>query len=224
MLMPLEEFRFGRGQRSALAATRRRSNVMVVTGPTVGVGKTYVAANLAGINARAGKRVLLIDADLRHGRVASLFGLSPGAGLAHVLSGRTDIKTALRSVDVRGLQVMTAGGELADPSELLSNARLPEMLRQLTPHYDVIFIDTPAILAFADAITVAALGGSTILVAPPGPQSDDDLEDAVNVLQRTGANVAGVIYNAPPRRAGDDRRRAYPTGYAARRRRSPAAF
>ncbi|MDR5806819.1 CpsD/CapB family tyrosine-protein kinase [Caballeronia sp. LZ019] len=201
--MQIEHSRFGRRQRSALAADRSGSNVLVVTGPTAGVGKTFIAANLAGVNARAGKRVLLIDADLRHGRVASLFGLPPGAGLAHWLAGRTDATAAVRPVDVPGLHVMTAGGTLADPSELLANGRLQELLRELSPAYDLIIIDTPAILAFDDASTVAALGGSTIVVARPGPRSEEEIDDAVSVLQRSGANVAGVVFNTAPRRAGD---------------------
>ncbi|MDR5741507.1 CpsD/CapB family tyrosine-protein kinase [Caballeronia sp. LZ016] len=201
--MQIEHSRFGRRQRSALVADRSGSNVLVVTGPTAGVGKTFIAANLAGVNARAGKRVLLIDADLRHGRVASLFGLPPGAGLAHWLAGRTDATAAVRPVDVPGLHVMTAGGTLADPSELLANGRLQELLRELSPAYDLIIIDTPAILAFDDASTVAALGGSTIVVARPGPRSEEEIDDAVSVLQRSGANVAGVVFNTAPRRAGD---------------------
>jgi tyrosine-protein kinase Etk/Wzc len=214
VIMSLEYSQFGRRQRSVLAAGRNGSHVLVVAGPTAGVGKTFIAANLADVNARGGKRVLLIDADLRHGRVAAIFGLPPGAGLAHWLTGRIDAASAVRHVDVPGLDVMTAGGALADPSELLANGRLPELLQQLSPLYDLIIIDTPAILAFDDASTVAALGGSTIVVARPGPRSEEEIDDAVSALQRSGANVAGVVFNTAPRRAGE---------MVARRRRVSAA-
>ncbi|VXC68187.1 Exopolysaccharide biosynthesis-like tyrosine-protein kinase [Burkholderia sp. 8Y] len=224
-LTPIERFGFGRAKRMRLAGAPWRRKLLVVTGPASRSGKTFVAANLAGVNARAGKRVLLIDGDLRRGRMAYLFGISGSAGLAQVLDGIVDVDRVIRSVGASGVDVIPAGGMPADPVELLSNGRLPRLIQQVAPHYDLIIIDTPPVLSVDDASLVAALGGSTVLVAQPGRRSEDELEEAFRQLDQVGAHVVGVVFNnGMGRPAGERTTRAYPGGYAARRRRPSVSY
>ncbi|WP_175943870.1 CpsD/CapB family tyrosine-protein kinase [Caballeronia sp. BCC1704] len=223
-LTPIERFGFGRARRMRLAGAPWRRKLLVVTGPAPRSGKTFVAANLAGVNARAGKRVLLIDGDLRRGRMAFLFGLSGSAGLAQVLDGMVNVDRVIRSVGGTGVDVIPAGGLPADPVELLSNGRLPRLIQQVAPHYDLIIVDTPPMLSVDDASVIAALGGSAVLVAQPGRRSEDELEEAVRQLDEVGAHVVGVVFNGGMPRPSEGRTRAYAGGYGARRRRPSVSY
>jgi capsular exopolysaccharide synthesis family protein len=198
-LTPLNRPDARRPKRLSFASAPWKRKVLVVTGPSPRSGKTYVAANLAALNAAAGKRVLLIDGDLRRGRLAYLFGLSGSAGLAQVLEGQTDGERVVRSVDVCGIDVITAGGAMADPQHLLGNGRLPRMLQKMASSYDLIIIDTPAVCSVDDAVLIAPLGGSTVLISEPGWRSDDEIDEAMQRLDGTGASVDGVIFNRIPR-------------------------
>ncbi|SPB18017.1 exopolysaccharide biosynthesis-like tyrosine-protein kinase [Caballeronia novacaledonica] len=223
-LTPLDSFDFRRTKRFRFAGAPWKRKVLVVTGPAQRSGKTFVAANLAGINAAGGKRVLLIDGDLRRGRIAFLFALSGSAGLAQVLEGKADADRVIRSVGTSGVFDVIPAGELhVDPMQLLSNGRLPRMLQQLALHYDLIIIDTPAVFSVDDACLIAPLGGSTVLVAQPGARSRDELEEAVKQLDGTGANIVGVVFNAMPSPSAE-RPRAQSGGYTARHRRPSIPF
>jgi tyrosine-protein kinase Etk/Wzc len=193
---------------------RARNNVLAVAGATPGTGKTFVASNLAVLHAQSGKRVLLIDGDLRRGRVASIFGQSGKGGLADVLAGHMEVDQAIRSGGVPGLSIITSGRFPPNPSKLLSTTRLPLLLEYLCPQYDLVIIDTPAVLAVSDANMIAANAGSTVVVVRPSAQSESELEQAIKRLDLTGARIAGVIFNAVPKRRSEKRTYAYASAYA----------
>ncbi|WP_244818337.1 CpsD/CapB family tyrosine-protein kinase [Caballeronia sp. Lep1P3] len=188
-----------RTKRLSLACAPWKRKVLVVAGPSPRSGKTYVAVNLAAVNAAAGRRVLLIDGDLHRGRIAHLFGISGRCGLAQVLDGRIDVERVIRTVDTCGVDVICAGGTIASPTDLLGNGRLTRMLRKVASNYDLIIIDTPAMRSVDDASQVAPLGGSTVLVAERDLGSQDELDEAVKWLDRIGVSVAGVIFDPIPR-------------------------
>ncbi|HZZ14018.1 MAG TPA: polysaccharide biosynthesis tyrosine autokinase [Paraburkholderia sp.] len=193
-----------------------RNNVLAIAGATPGTGKTFIASNLAVLHAQAGKRVLLIDSDMRRGRIAGMFGLAASGGLAEVLSAQMEPRQAIRSVGVPGLSVITSGEFPVNPSELLSTSRLQMLLEDLGPQYDLIIIDTPAVLAVSDANMVASHAGSTVLVVRPAAQSESELEDTVKRLDRSGGRVVGIIFNAVPRRRSEKRTYAYASAYTSR--------
>jgi tyrosine-protein kinase Etk/Wzc len=193
---------------------RARNNVLAIAGATPGTGKTFVASNLAVLHAQAGKRVLLIDGDLRRGRVASIFGVPRAGGLSEVLAGQMEVDQAIRQGSVRGLSLLTAGRFPANPSKLLSTTRLPLVLEYLQPQYDLIIVDTPAILAVSDATMLAAAAGSTVVVVRPSAQSESELEQAVKRLDLTGARINGMIFNAVPKRRSEKRAYVYASAYA----------
>ncbi|SAL82267.1 exopolysaccharide biosynthesis-like tyrosine-protein kinase [Caballeronia arvi] len=224
VLSPLGRSDFRRKKTIRFASAPWKRKVLVVTGPAPRSGKTFVAVNLAGINTAAGKRVLLMDGDLRRGRIGFLFGLSGRTGLAQVLDGQVDVDRVIRSVGTSGgLDVIPAGDLLTDPVQLLANGRLAQLLRQLAPRYDLIIIDTPAMLLANDACLAAPLAGSTVLVADSGPRVERELDETVKQLDRIGANTIGVILNAMPGPS-EEPTRTYVGRVAARRRRASMPF
>jgi tyrosine-protein kinase Etk/Wzc len=189
------------------------NNVLAVVGATPGTGKTFVASNLAVLHAQTGKRTLLIDGDLRRGRIASIFDQRGGVGFAELLASKAQVDQAIRESDVSGLSLITAGRFPANPSKMLSTPRLTLILDYLQEQFDLVVIDTPAALAVSDANLIAANAGSSVIVVRPSAQTEDELEEAIKRLDLTGARVAGVIFNAVPRRRSDKRTYAYASMY-----------
>jgi tyrosine-protein kinase Etk/Wzc len=176
------------------------NNILAVMGATAETGKTFIAANLAALSAQAGQRVLLIDGDLRRGRLAALFGQALRPGLAEVLAGEVEMRDAIRGVGIDGLSVLAAGRYPANPSALLSTPVLRERLAELSKRYDIIVVDTPPVLAASDAHLIGAIAGSSVLVVRPNAQSANEIAEAAQQLDRTGACMVGVVLNAIPRR------------------------
>ncbi|WP_244818340.1 polysaccharide biosynthesis tyrosine autokinase [Caballeronia sp. Lep1P3] len=189
------------------------NTVLAVVGAAPGTGKTFVASNLAVLHAQSGKSVLLIDGDMRHGRMGAIFGENGGNGFSEVLASKVHVDRAIRESDVPGLSLMTAGRYPANPSKLLSTPRLPVILDYLQSKFDLVIIDTPAVLAVSDASLIAANAGSSVIVVRPSAQSEDELEEAIKRLDLTGARIAGVIFNAVPKRRSERRTYAYASAY-----------
>ncbi|SAL82272.1 exopolysaccharide biosynthesis-like tyrosine-protein kinase [Caballeronia arvi] len=189
------------------------NNVLAVVGATPGTGKTFVASNLAVLHAQSGKSVLLIDGDMRRGRMASIFGQNGGNGFSEVLASKVHVDHAVRQIDVPGLSLLTSGHFPANPSKMLSTPRLPLILDYLRQQYDLVIIDTPAVLAVSDANLIAANAGASVIVVRPSAQSEEELEEAIKRLDLTGARIAGVIFNAVPKRRSERRTYAYASAY-----------
>ncbi|WP_410833910.1 polysaccharide biosynthesis tyrosine autokinase [Paraburkholderia sp. SIMBA_030] len=191
------------------------NNVLVVTGATPGTGKSFVSSNLAVINAQAGKRVLLIDGDMRRGQLAAILKQTGAGGLAEVLAGQINVDHVIRNTDVYGLSFIAAGRFPRNPSQLLSTPRMQRLLDRLGTLYDLIIIDTPPVLAVSDANLIASVAGSTVLVVRPNAQSERELEETAQRLDRAGARLVGMIFNAMPRRRSEKRSYGYAAAYAA---------
>ncbi|ABE29148.1 capsular exopolysaccharide family domain protein [Paraburkholderia xenovorans LB400] len=191
------------------------NNVLVVTGATPGTGKSFISSNLAVLSAEAGKRVLLIDGDMRRGQLAAIMKQTGAGGLSEVLTGRIDVDHVIRNTDVHGLSFIAAGRYPSNPSQLLSTSRMQQLLERLGELYDVVIVDTPPVLAVSDANLIASLAGSTVLVVRPDAQSDRELEEAAQRLDRAGARLVGMIFNAMPRRRSEKRSYGYAAAYSA---------
>ncbi|MDR5826434.1 polysaccharide biosynthesis tyrosine autokinase [Caballeronia sp. LP006] len=179
------------------------NKVICLTGPTPGAGKSFIAANLAAVLAEIGHRVLLIDGDMRRGRLASLFGQGNAGGLHEVLRGDRDLHSVVRSVGVDGLSFMSCGSRGANPAMLLMKTSFDDVLRDLRPLFDVIVIDTPPMLAVGDASIVATKADATLLVLRSGLQSEKEISETVKKLERSDARVLGAVFNAIPIRRSD---------------------
>jgi tyrosine-protein kinase Etk/Wzc len=187
------------------------NNIVMLTGPIPSAGKSFVAANLSVLLAEIGLRVLLIDGDMRRGHIASFFKQSNPGGLSEVLKGELALGDAIRYVGVPGLSFMSCGGYPENPSELLMMPGFRNMLARMSDQFDLVILDTPPFLVVTDAAIVASDAGSTVLVLRSGIQSEEEIEETVKKVQRSGGRLVGSVFNAIPRRPSN--RRSY--GYAA---------
>ncbi|PLP97146.1 polysaccharide biosynthesis tyrosine autokinase [Cupriavidus pauculus] len=186
-----------RSVRAALHFSLRGApdKVVAVTSPAAGAGKTFASVNLAVLFAEAGQRVLLIDADLRRGKVASWFDLQADIGLAEVLAGRLPLSEAVQRTVVNGLSVLPAGAPPNNPSELLMHPAMTTCLQMCRDRFDLIIVDTSPVLAVADATFVADLAGSTLLVLRADTTLPDQVSETMKRLARADTRMLGGILN-----------------------------
>lgn len=187
-----------RGLRSTLqfGLVDAPNRVVCITSPAPADGKSFVSANLAALLSESGHRVLLIDADLRRGRLAQYFGRSPAGGLTELLSGKIDIEVAARSIGDSGLHFISTGAYPPNPSEILSSSRFLHMVRRLESEFELVLIDTPPLLAAPDAAVVANIAGSTILVIRAGEHTEGNINESLRKLKRARARVVGSVMNS----------------------------
>jgi capsular exopolysaccharide synthesis family protein len=173
-----------------------RSQPTVITSAVANEGGTTVAVNLAIFVAETGLRVVLVDANLRQPAVAGRLGLDSGEGLAGVLSGRTQLDSAIRRVGESWLDVLPAGNELPpNPSELLAGYAIEDLLKQLQQSYEVVLIDAPPLLRSTDAAVLGNLAGRAVLVVGLNQVRRADVAAALESLEATGADVLGMVLN-----------------------------
>ncbi len=193
---PGEQFRF---LRTTLGRLQRQGSLktLLVTSSVPGEGKTFTACSLAGILAQEPeKRVMLIDADLRNPRVAEKLGMevSPTlAGLADVLKGNKEIDDVLVRSEVLGLAFVYAGRVPTNPSELLASDNLEAAIHRAAEIADWVVIDTPPVLAFADATRMATLCDGVLLVVQANSTPAKLVQKALQTVGRE--RVAGVVLN-----------------------------
>lgn len=187
-----------RSLRTALqfAMLEAPNNRLLISGATPGVGKTFVSVNFAAITAASGKKVLLIDADLRKGRVNQFFSMGRSNGLSELIAGTLSADKAIRAGVLPNLDVMTTGVLPPNPAELLLSESFSHILQKLSPDYDLIIIDTAPVLVAADTASVAPLAGSLLLVARAEKTQLGELNESVRRLAHAGCTANGVILNA----------------------------
>jgi tyrosine-protein kinase Etk/Wzc len=187
-----------RSLRTALqfAMLEAANNRLLISGATPGVGKTFVSVNFAAITAAAGKKVLLIDADLRKGRVNQFFSMSRSSGLSELIAGTLSYEKAVRPSVLPNLDVITTGMLPPNPAELLLSDSFAQILEKLSPEYDLVIVDTAPVLVAADTASVAPLAGSLLLVARAEKTQLGELNESVRRLAHAGCTANGVILNA----------------------------
>lgn len=190
--------------------------VVILTSPTPSVGKSFVAANLAVLQAETKKRVLLVDADMRRGRLASFFNQTNERGLSELLSDQMPLQAAIRPTAVSGLSLLACGAYPPNPSELLAMPCFGELLEKLNQQFDMVIIDTPPVLAVTDAAIIANRAGNTALVLRTGMQTEEEIQEAVRKLEQADARILGSIFNAIPVRRSTKRSMTYLAAYASR--------
>jgi tyrosine-protein kinase Etk/Wzc len=172
-----------------------RSNVVAVVGAAPGAGKSFVAVNLATILAGAGKRVVLLDADLRKGRVHNYLGGERKGGLSELVAGQITLEQALRVSPETGLEYVTTGVLPANPSELLASERLKAVIERLSERFDVVLLDTAPILAVTDGAIVGRLAGVNLLVLRAGAHPIREITQAAKRFRQNGVKLQGVVLN-----------------------------
>jgi tyrosine-protein kinase Etk/Wzc len=177
------------------------NNIMMISGPSPNVGKSFVSGNLAAVIAQAGQRVLLIDMDLRKGYMHKMFDMGPEDGVSDVLAKRVDLEKAIRPTKINELFILPRGAIPPNPSELLMSKGLTELFETVTGQYDLIIVDTPPIMAVTDAAIVGRQCGVTMIVARFGLNPIKELEVTKQRFEQNGITVKGVVLNAVERRA-----------------------
>jgi succinoglycan biosynthesis transport protein ExoP len=175
-----------------------RAKTILIASPASGDGKTTVASNLAIGLAQVGKRVLLIDADLRHPKQHEMFGVENHSGLSDVLAhDLTPAEVAQKTV-VPNLEIVSAGATPENPADLLNSPRFMEVIEELTDRYDHIVIDSPPVLAVTDTRIIAASCDVTVMVLRADRADRKMCESARDGLLSVGANLVGLVMNCVP--------------------------
>jgi capsular exopolysaccharide synthesis family protein len=184
--------------------------LVVVTSSLPNEGKTTTTCNLAIATAQAGRRVLLVEADLRRPRAGHYLGLENAVGLTNVLTGEVDLDDAVQPWGDGNLHFLGAGSLPPNPSELLASAQMETLLARLAARYDLVLFDAPPTLPVADAAVLASRCHSVLFVARYGEVRIEQLRAAAEHLHRVSAPVSGVVMTMTPRAKNRD---GYGYGY-----------
>ncbi|WP_159124562.1 polysaccharide biosynthesis tyrosine autokinase [Acinetobacter variabilis] len=193
-----------RSMRTAIhfALTNASNNVITLSGPAPEIGKSFITINLATILAQGGKRVLVIDGDMRRGYLHKYFNAEVQPGLAELLNHQNGYEDVVHSSTVENLFFVTRGKSPVNPSELLSTDRFKTFMDQVSAHFDHVLIDTPPVLAVTDGIIIAQYAGVNLLIARHAKTQIKELEITVNRFEQGNVKVNGVILNDVQKSAG----------------------
>jgi tyrosine-protein kinase Etk/Wzc len=172
------------------------NNRLLITGATPGVGKSFVSTNFAAVLAAGGKRVLLIDADLRKGHLHQYFGIERGGGFSELIAGTLSERDAIRREVLPRLDLITTGMLPPNPAELIMSSAFKAVLDRLSAPYDLVIIDTAPVLVAADTLSAAAHAHTLLLVARANETQLGELHEAARRLAYSGRTATGVLFNA----------------------------
>jgi non-specific protein-tyrosine kinase len=176
------------------------SRVLLVTSAVPGEGKTTTVCNLATAIARSGRRVVVVDADLRRSGLTQLLGLQSDTGLTGVLTGQALLGRALRRCEAGGFDLLPSGPPSQNPTDLLSSAAMRQLLAGLRADYAVVLTDSPAVLPVADAAALAPATDGVLLVCRYHHTSESEVRAAVEALHAVSVNLIGTVLTLAPRR------------------------
>jgi len=177
------------------------ARAIAVTSAVPGEGKTTTACNLAIVFAEAGKRVVIVDADLRRPRVAEYLNVEGAVGLTNVLAGQATVDDALQQWGTSGVFVLPAGSIPPNPSELLGSRNMEALLASLRQGFDVVIVDTPPLLPVTDGAVAATIVDGTVLVFRCGKTTTAQARSAADALAAVDARVLGCVLNMVPRKS-----------------------
>lgn len=183
------------------AMMEAKNNVLMISGASPGIGKTFISANLAAVIAQAGQKVLFIDSDMRKGYAHELMGLRSENGLSDVLSGKIDVMQSVQHTAHNEFDFIPRGQVPPNPSELLMHSRFSEMIQWASDNYDLVLVDTPPILAVTDAAIIGKHVGTALMVARFELNTPKEVEVSIKRFEQNGVEIKGVILNAVLRKA-----------------------
>jgi non-specific protein-tyrosine kinase len=178
------------------AGIENSGSALLITSANPGEGKTTTAANLAIAMAQAGKRVVLLDADLRRPSIHRIFALDGANGLTLLfLDEPPPLENVLRRTTVDGLEILTSGEPPSNPAEMLDSRRMTEILQTLRQRFDVVIVDSPPALVVADASILASRCSGALLIVDSGRTRSESARQVVTVLNRSQVKLLGVMLN-----------------------------
>ena len=187
-----------RGIRTAIFFGNQTNNLRLIqfTSAQAGDGKSTLACNVALSIAQSGKRVIIVEADLRRPSFSAVFGKMPEIGFSQVLEGGDRWQDAVLTFpEVPNLAVLPCGERPHNPAELLTGPLLAETLDQMKGDYDYVIVDTPPLLPVTDPCSVAALADGVILVVQMGRNPRPNAERAVSLMETLGVRLIGIVMN-----------------------------
>ena len=184
--------------------SKKSLKTLLVTSTLPGEGKSWVAANLALTFAKAGKKVILIDADMRKGRQHEIFGVENETGLSNFLSGideeeNVEVSKYIQRTEEPGLYIISKGTTPPNPSELLTSDVTIRMIAELEEMFDLIIFDGTPSLIVTDAIILSRLVDSTLIVAEYNITKKDNISKVKRDIENVGGKIAGVVINKIPK-------------------------
>jgi capsular exopolysaccharide synthesis family protein len=188
-----EQFRMLRGRIDSLA-TQQMIKTVAMTSANPDEGKSTAAINLAVVTSMSlGRRVLLIDCDLRKPKIHRSLGLEPGPGLAEVLDGRASLDEAIIRLDEANMDVLPVRAQPVNPSELLASAPMRQLIEDVSGRYDQVILDTPACLGLPDSKIISELCDGIVLVVRANMTAKADVDAVLEILDRR--RILGLLLN-----------------------------
>ncbi|MFJ1211931.1 polysaccharide biosynthesis tyrosine autokinase [Burkholderia pyrrocinia] len=193
-----------RSLRTALqfAMLEAKNNIVLIAGPAPGVGKTFISSNLAVVMASAGKRVLLIDGDIRKGRLHDYLGFPRDRGFTELIAGSARVEDVMHREVVDGLDFISTGTMPKNPAELMLNRNLAPLLDDLSSRYDIVIVDSAPVLAVPDSGILGAFAGTALLVTLAGKTKLGEIGESAKRFAQNGVRLNGVIFNGVNPRLG----------------------
>ncbi|MFP1867114.1 tyrosine-protein kinase Wzc [Lonsdalea quercina] len=183
------------------AMMEAKNNVLMISGASPGIGKSFISANLGAVVAQSGQRVLVVDCDMRKGYAHQLMGTSGDKGLSDILSGQLSAEATVRQTAQENLSFIPRGQIPPNPSELLMHNNFSRFLEWASENFDIVLLDTPPILAVTDAAIISRQVGTSLLVARFLVNTPKEIEVSIRRFEQNGADIKGVILNAVVKRA-----------------------
>lgn len=172
-----------------------KNNIVMLAGPTGNLGKSFVAANFAAVMAASGKRVLLIDADLRSGQLHRYFGVGREQGLSKAITGALPVDQVIHRGVMENLDFIATGPLPPNRSEFLLHLNFGGLLETVSANYDLVLLDPPPILALADALIIGAHAGAVFILTRAGITTEGEINESIKRLNHAGISPQGVLFN-----------------------------
>jgi tyrosine-protein kinase Etk/Wzc len=181
----------------------RPPRAILITSAVPEEGKSLLSVSLARSSAKAGQKVLLIDADMRRGTLHQALGVRSEGGLSELISGQMPLEEAVRRVaGAENLSFISRGEIPPNPSELLMTPLFNELLASMGKDYDIVIIDTPPVLAVTDAAVIGHQVGTCLMVVRFGLNQQREIALAKQRLEQNGVEVKGAIFNGVQKKSG----------------------
>ncbi|HCN16707.1 MULTISPECIES: polysaccharide biosynthesis tyrosine autokinase [Psychrobacter] len=172
-----------------------RAKVILITGESPGVGKSFISANLTEVFSQLDKKVLIIDADMRLGELHRMFDMTPDNGLGDYLAQQGELAAVIHPTSIDNIDFMPRGQHPKNPSSLLSGDKFEQMMTELNEHYDYIVIDSPPILAASDAMIMSHYADRVLMVTRYDQSVEGQVAYAIKQMHKADVQVDGIVLN-----------------------------
>jgi tyrosine-protein kinase Etk/Wzc len=177
------------------ALMEAKGNIVMLTGPAPGLGKSFVSANFGAVLAGTGQKILLIDGDMRKGHLHEYFQTSREPGLSGLISGTVTVEEAIQETSVENLYLLPTGVLPPNPADLLMSQKFDAALDILVDQFDLILMDTPPVLAVTDALLIGRRASVSFMLLRSGKHPKREIEQAIKHVENAGISLSGLIFN-----------------------------